>query len=652
MDIKKDFKTTDRFFGEPLIDIDEQRTAPVHHRYVHGSFKDTDTRFSFYFPPKEQYRGRFFQVLEGGFGGSEHTLVNPMSPIAVVHPAFDLAFKEYGAYLVESNQGHLGNDLSGLKGDSTILYYRASRQTALLARYLATEFYGQAPHHGYVWGGSGGGHRTFLCMENSDGVWDGGVPYVISTEGITTMSVHAYAVEALGKDLASVIDATEPGGSGNPFEYLSSSQREALAVLYRAGWGRGGEAQLRRELIWGFGMHSLRDDDPTFFEDFWVKRGYAGADNKELLAKRLVQTSVKVTKTVKSSDLQENLLKFMAPGDNTVGIVVDFKDPDRLFLAQATIVSGAAKGRRLFIGGVSGDIITPFPLAAPDLFNGVEPGDEIAFDNRDYVAYCHYWMHTGTRPEQPYLGIDGVNIFPVRQRLIKAPLDLPGITGKFSGKMIYCAGTIDSNVFPSSAYERLVREHVGDKGADDKYRTWWMEHASHTLPRLHRPDVIFQTRLIDYTGYINQAVRHLVSWAEQGVAPPRQRHHFSRDNALIFPAAAKERGGIQPVVSLSVNGKSRAEVKAGEPVTLTAYAEVPPGAGNITIAEWDFDMAATWPKKDEGADGSSDRLNATVTHAYENPGTYFPCFRVGSAHKGVTGPPIYNLARCRVVVSS
>lgn len=29
-----------------------------------GGFKDTHTRFSFYFPPKELYKGRFFQYLE------------------------------------------------------------------------------------------------------------------------------------------------------------------------------------------------------------------------------------------------------------------------------------------------------------------------------------------------------------------------------------------------------------------------------------------------------------------------------------------------------------------------------------------------------------------------------------------------------------
>jgi hypothetical protein len=50
-------------FSQPFIDIDEWRDKPVRHRYVHGSFKGTDTLFSIYMPPKEQYKGRFFQPV-------------------------------------------------------------------------------------------------------------------------------------------------------------------------------------------------------------------------------------------------------------------------------------------------------------------------------------------------------------------------------------------------------------------------------------------------------------------------------------------------------------------------------------------------------------------------------------------------------------
>jgi hypothetical protein len=43
--------------GDPFLDADERRESPRTHRYVHGGFAGTHTRFSFYFPPTGQYRG-------------------------------------------------------------------------------------------------------------------------------------------------------------------------------------------------------------------------------------------------------------------------------------------------------------------------------------------------------------------------------------------------------------------------------------------------------------------------------------------------------------------------------------------------------------------------------------------------------------------
>src|ERR1700734_3462736 len=50
-------------YEEPYTDVDEWRDAPVRHRYVHGGFAGTATRFSIYLPPEETYEGRFFQHI-------------------------------------------------------------------------------------------------------------------------------------------------------------------------------------------------------------------------------------------------------------------------------------------------------------------------------------------------------------------------------------------------------------------------------------------------------------------------------------------------------------------------------------------------------------------------------------------------------------
>jgi hypothetical protein len=62
-DLSNIFTTKDTLFREPYVDLDEWRNKPFRHRYVHGGFKGTQTRFSYYFPSKENYKGRFFQYF-------------------------------------------------------------------------------------------------------------------------------------------------------------------------------------------------------------------------------------------------------------------------------------------------------------------------------------------------------------------------------------------------------------------------------------------------------------------------------------------------------------------------------------------------------------------------------------------------------------
>src|SRR3546814_16985946 len=66
---------TDSYFGRPFIDADEMRDDPLPHRYIHGGFENTDTRFPISFPAQAVSRGRFFQPLRGGLRGTEFGLV-------------------------------------------------------------------------------------------------------------------------------------------------------------------------------------------------------------------------------------------------------------------------------------------------------------------------------------------------------------------------------------------------------------------------------------------------------------------------------------------------------------------------------------------------------------------------------------------------
>src|SRR3546814_10746210 len=86
--------------------------------------------------------------------------------------------------------------------------------------------------------------------------------------------------------LASVIDATEPGGSGNPFEELNAYEREALADLYRLGFPRGAEYMIAQPMgqaaMWCWNATEFARQDPGYTPDFWSKPGYAGHDQPHL----------------------------------------------------------------------------------------------------------------------------------------------------------------------------------------------------------------------------------------------------------------------------------------------------------------------------------------------------------------------------------
>jgi hypothetical protein len=111
-----------------------------------------------------------------------------------------------------------------------------------------------------------------------------------------------------------------------------------------------------------------------------------------------------------------------------------------------------------------------------------------------------------------------------------------------------------------------------------------------------------------------------------------------------------QRGGVQPVARATANGGIRAEVRVGEPVTLTGTGELP-GPGAIVAAEWDPEGTGRFERFEVG--GSLPSVTVQTTHAYARPGTYFACFRVGSHRDGAAGTKPYarNNARVRVVVS-
>ncbi|MDB5455640.1 MAG: uncharacterized protein JWP92_1225, partial [Caulobacter sp.] len=202
-------------------------------------------------------------------------------------------------------------------------------------------------------------------------------------------------------------------------------------------------------------------------------------------------------------------------------------------------------------------------------------------------------------------------------------------------------------------YKRAVEDAQGPEKAREKFRLQWTENAEHVPPMLlpTNPKRATTTWLIDYMPVIEQGLVDLAAWVEQGVPPAETTYAFS-DGKVALPRSAKTRGGVQPVVEVTANGAVRADAKVGEPVTFTARAEAPDGAGTFTQAQWDLDASGAFALKAEVAPGQTE-LSLLTTTTFEAPGVYFVTCRVRLNRNGdpTARRQIENLASARVVVT-
>jgi hypothetical protein len=685
------YRVTDSHFGQPYVDLDEWREAPHPHRHVHGGFADCDTRFTFYFPRAEEWQGRLIMPLEGAHAGHEDffggALGDAMGGVGLT--------ARLGGYMVETNMGHIGDDIDPKGGeDPTIYGWRAAAEGARLSKHLARQIYGSEPHHSYVWGGSGGGRRSPLVLENAPEVFDGALPFMgggdvmpfPATERIKGAQVMSFAcmfnVQRLlrhGDTMDRLIDAMQPGGSGNPFEGLDTHQREELASLYRQGFPRNDEFMIATPMgqiwLWTSIADLLVAQDPAYFEDFWTKPGYVGHDLPSAVAPDVLNLTTTVSRVITVRDLLNDpafeapefmMMKMMASimaGEAGMDLpyAVEVKGlPDGYRLgAGLQLKSGAAAGRQLYCMTSVGDVFACDGHGEANLerFTGVKAGDEVHVDNRKFLAFCYFHRHhvmDGAQFES--LRVDGVPIYQQHPIPRMSPLMGVSYTGHYQGKLLWIHHTHDSSLWPSQGiiYKGAVLEAQGPEGAADRFRLQWTENAEH-VPPMYLPNSSRRataTWLIDYFPVIEQGLADLIQWVEEGVAPPSTTFEYV-DGQVRLPASAAERAGVQPVVRVSANGGIRAEVNAGEPVQLEVTAEVPPSAGTIVSAEWDFDGWGSFPFRHD-LDGSDTSIRLSTAHTYDAPGTYFATARVCSNREGKVDAEfrrLPNVASARIVVT-
>ena len=220
-----------------------------------------------------------------------------------------------------------------------------------------------------------------------------------------------------------------------------------------------------------------------------------------------------------------------------------------------------------------------------------------------------------------------------------------GRAANFDCKVISVNCLMDEAAFPWQAdwYRQRVMANYGP-GYLDRYRLWFVDRAMHVNPsRYLSPNEGLEprqghgptdTQIVSYQGVLHQALRDVAAWAERGVEPPAETTYRLVDGQIEVPPTAAERGGVQPVVTLTVNGGDRADVAVGEPVELVGDIEVPPGAGVVVSAEWDYDGSGIVRRRRRLLRRGDQSSDVTRTHAFDEPGTWFVTLRAASQRAG------------------
>jgi hypothetical protein len=650
-------------YDKAFIDVDEWRDDPVRHRYVHGGFEDTELLFSMYFPEKQQYDGRFFQPLQA-VSGSEN-----MSPAALYQAnGIDFAAAS-GAYLIESNQGTVH-----MFGGSS----KANAAVATYSRIIANEMYGEHRPYGYVYGGSGGAFKTLGCVENHPDIWDGSVPFVhgspVAIPNVFTIQAHAMRI--LWDKFPQIVDALEPGGGGDMYANLNAEEAEALAEVTQMGFPPRAWFNVEKIAFGYTGVFTTLVDtvrlmDSAYFEDFWTKSGYLGANPTNSLKEARIRQETRIKALIMPGEALDMGLNLPMP-TRQINSGVEFPAALRIEnlptgnLRGASIIvkSGESKDTVLYVVDRTDDIVmVGFGIGSFEAMAGIRPGDEITIDNSVYLASQTYHRHQMQSPEfyvwDQFKDEKGTPVYPQRPMLLNVGQSGGSqMSGNFNGKMLVMQALMDEAAFPWQAdwYRSRVKSQLGEK-FHDRYRLYYIDNTMHTTQTAEPDDPrpVVTTRIVSYQGALQQTLRYLIGWVEEGIEPPAETQYSVVDGQIVVPERASERWGIQPTVKLTAAGGERVTVNVGDAVDFVGIIEAPAGAGRIVHAAWDFEGAGDYPREEQSSTSQDlpQLLTVKTSYSYSRPGTYFPALRASSSvdsSKGSQYAQVQNLARVRVVV--
>lgn len=683
----------DKEFQNGYIDQDETRVrkledgTEIPFRYMHGGFKGTPIRFSFCFPEKEKYEGRFYQYLSPFPGPEEELASLPVSGIDD-KIAFCLT---HGAYYVESN---MGSEAIFVNSDDNTMTHRASALSAEFSRIKAQEVYGYAHRpYGYVYGGSGGGYRTIACMENTN-AFDGGIPYVIGSPYAipNCQTTRAHAERILRDKLTQIIDAVDSRKEQIIYENLTEEEADAFREATLFGYPLKSwfvSADMNDGSLPVL-LPGIKQMDPTYFDDFWKVSGYLGANSNgsavrdricmdtaicsvcDLGSERSLSNPDGKEKEIDTRNGVNDAWKKMIgnSGEETepwieLEKVPVSRDEHSLYLQGSvlSVLTGRGAGKKVQLKRIEGSRVYLAEGYGTDSVRDVialmGKGDKVHLDNSDYIAVQTYHRHQIPEPEykawDQFRDADGKPLYPQRDVLIGPAFagQGPGCeqNGCIQGKIIIVAALMDEQAYPWQAdwYRRKVSSVCGCD-ENEVLRLWYFDNALHD----DKTDSADELHATSYMGGLKQALIDIADWVEKGKAPLPSSNYKVDVGNVIVPQKAKERRGIQPVARLWVNEGETAHVKVGEKVYFCVEGEVPDGAGSLTFVEWSFEGESDFPEKGEWELTEGGKYGiARAVHTYMKPGVYYAVVRIKSERNGEKSAlytQVRNIDRIKIVV--
>jgi hypothetical protein len=226
-------------------------------------------------------------------------------------------------------------------------------------------------------------------------------------------------------------------------------------------------------------------------------------------------------------------------------------------------------------------------------------------------------------------------------------------TGNIKFKTIIMENLLDNRSFPYTAsfYHSQIVKAIGPARADQMVRIYYNDNANHAdLFEIKGDDNSFT---VGFGGIWLQALVDLTKWVEKGT-PPFASTRYSVDdrNQVSVPVKSPERGGIQPVVTLTVNGTDHAFVAVKQPVTLTGKIEAPPNTAKVVQYDWYLGGIPVKYEVPTVLPTPQPLVNVTRTLSFPKPGVFELTLRATAQRDGVSDywTNMQNLARVQIIV--